>query len=252
MKKTPTGLIVGLIFIVLGILYAGSALNIFEFSIFFPGFWTLFIIVPCFYGLFKKGQDKTGYIIGLVIGFCFLINAQDISLHINFWPMLLAILCIVIGARLLFPGKKSSSGPSFEFTYNSDTKEKTARVNGADFDDRYHNDGRGYINASAIFSGKEIRLDNEVFRGGDLSAIFGGIDLNLRNAVITEDVKINVSAIFGGIDIYVPSNVRVVTEGVTPLFGGVDVSRAYTGDVNEIVPTIHITGACVFGGVDIK
>lgn len=239
MKKTPTGMIVGLIFIVLGILYAGSALDIFHFSIFFPGFWTLFIIVPCFYALFKPGLDKTGPIIGLVIGFCFLINAQHISLHIDFWPMLLAILCIVIGARLIFPKK-------FSFSYRSNTKEFTK-----EFDNRYQNDGRGYINASALFSGKEIRLDNEAFCGGSLSAAFGAIDLDLRNAVITEDVKLNVSAIFGGIDIYVPSNVRVLTEDVTPLFGGVDVAHTYHSDSAEASPAIHISSTCLFGGVDV-
>lgn len=235
MKKTPTGLIVGLIFIVLGILYAGSALDIFEFSIFFPGFWTLFIIVPCFYALFKTGQDKTGPVIGLVIGFCFLINAQNISLHIDFWPMFLAIICIVIGMRLIFPKK-------FSFSYNSNPKE---------IDNRYHNDGKGYINASALFSGKEIRLDNEVFCGGNLNATFGGIDLDLRNAVITENVKLNVSAIFGGIDIYVPSNVRILTEDVAPLFGAVEVNRTYHTSSIESDPAIYISGTCLFGGVEI-
>lgn len=239
MKKTPTGLIVGLIFIVLGILYAGSALDIFEFSIFFPGFWTLFIIVPCFYALFKTGQDKTGPIIGLVIGFCLLINAQDISLHINFWPMLLAIICIVIGARLIFP-KKFSPLPAS--SPNSGTRE---------FDNRYHNDGKGYINASALFSGKEIRLDNEVFCGGNLGATFGGIDLDLRNAVIAEDVKLTVSAIFGGIDIYVPSNVRILTDDVNALFGNVEVGHTYHFNGAETDPAIHISGTCLFGGVEI-
>lgn len=243
MKKTPTGLIVGLIFILLGILYAGSALDIFHFSIFFPGFWTLFIIVPSFYALFKPGQDKTAPIIGLVIGFCFLINAQHISLHIDFWPMFLAIICIVIGARLIFPKK-------FSFSSGSNPKEFTKEFT-REFDNRYQNDGRGYINASSLFSGKEIRLDNEVFYGGNLSAVFGAIELDLRNAVITEDVKLNVSAIFGGIDIYVPSNVRVLTENLTPLFGGVDVAHTYRSDSAEASPAIHISGTCLFGGVEV-
>ena len=50
MKKTR-GITIGLLFILVGLLYAGSALDLFEFSIFFPGWWTLFIIVPCFYAL---------------------------------------------------------------------------------------------------------------------------------------------------------------------------------------------------------
>lgn len=246
MKKTPTGMIVGLIFIILGILYAGSALNIFTFSIFFPGFWTLFIIVPCFYGLFRKGEDKTSYMIGLIIGICLLINAQDISLHINFWPLLLAIICIVIGVRLVFPKKSKST---FRFSYNS--SDKTANINGTDFDNNYHKSESGYINVSALFSGKEIRLDNEIFHGGDLGAVFGGVDLDLRNAIITEDVTINVNAIFGGIDLYVPSNVKVVANDPTTLFGGIDIASSFRGNPGDIAPTVYLKGSCIFGGIDI-
>lgn len=252
MKKSSTGFIIGLIFIVLGILYAGSALDIFEFSIFFDGWWTLFIIVPCFYGLFKKGEDKTGCIIGLIIGICFLINAQDINLHINFWPLLVAIVCILIGVKLLLPNK-SGKKPKIEVTYDAQTKEKNVNINinGKEFDGGYHKDGRGYVNASAVFSGKEIRLDNEVFDGGDLCALFGAVDLDLRNAVFTGDATLNVTAIFGGIDLYVPANVRVVTDSVTPLFGGVEVSHRTSGGINEVMPALHVTGSCVFGGVEI-
>lgn len=252
MKKTSTGFIIGLIFIVLGILYAGSALDIFEFSIFFDGWWTLFIIVPCFYGLFKKGEDKTGCVIGLIIGLAFLINAQDISLHINFLPLIVAILCIWIGMKLILP-KKEGRGPKIEVIYNGETKEKNVNINlnQREFDGKYHKDSRGYVNASAIFSGKDIRLDNEVFSGGELCALFGGIEIDLRNAVFTEDVTLDVTAIFGGIDIYVPADVRVVTDGVTPIFGGVEMSRKSNGSVNEVMPTLRLTGSCVFGGVEI-
>ena len=51
--KKANGLIVGVIFILVGLLYGCSALGIFEFSVFFPGWWTLFIIVPCFIDLFN-------------------------------------------------------------------------------------------------------------------------------------------------------------------------------------------------------
>ena len=63
-------------------------------------------------------------------------------------------------------------------------------------------------------------FDKEEFKGKNLDAIFGGIDLDLRGAKITSDVVINASAVFGGIDIIVPENVKVKIKS-NAIFGGV-------------------------------
>ena len=48
MKKTLTNFLWGLFFIIIGIGFLGEALNLWNFELFFPGWWTLFIIIPCF------------------------------------------------------------------------------------------------------------------------------------------------------------------------------------------------------------
>ena len=48
----------GLVFIAIGIIIAVNSLGIAKINIFFDGWWTLFIIVPCFIGLFKN-EDKS-------------------------------------------------------------------------------------------------------------------------------------------------------------------------------------------------
>ena len=92
-----------------------------------------------------------------------------------------------------------------------------------------------------------MNFDGAVFDGADLTASFGGIDCNLRGAIIENDCVIKVCCAFGGIDIMVPDNVKVVTN-VTCLFGGIDVIK---NDKNA-EHTIYIEGTCMFGGVDIK
>ena len=120
--KKANGIFIGLLFIVVGLLYAGSALDFFDFSIFFPGWWTLFIIIPCIYALTRKNEDKTGPVIGLVVGLCFLLNAQDFDFHIDFFPMLLAVGCILIGWKLIFPGKKREhKNIDVKFSYGNDS-----------------------------------------------------------------------------------------------------------------------------------
>lgn len=249
--KKANGLFIGLLFIVVGFLYACSALDFIDFSIFFPGWWTLFIIVPCLYALTRKNEDKTGPAIGLIIGICFLINAQDFDFHIDFFPMALAVLCILIGWKLIFPGKKKEQ-KHVEFSYNSESGEKEVVINDVKFDNTYTKNSNGYVNASAILGGKDIRVDNECFTGADICAVMGAIDLNLRNAIISEDVYINVTAIMGGIDIYVPANVRVVTDGCSTIMGGIDVNTTYANFQTADTPRVIITGTCIMGGIDIQ
>ena len=52
----------GIVLIVVGLIVGGNALGIIDVSVFFDGWWTLFIIVPCFIGLFKE-REKTWNII---------------------------------------------------------------------------------------------------------------------------------------------------------------------------------------------
>lgn len=255
--KKARGAWIGLLFLVVGFLYACSALDIIQFTIFFPGFWTLFLIVPCFYGLFKKGEDKTGYIIGLVIGICFLINAQNLSFHIDFGPMILALLCLLIGIKLIFPSKKKSKHINVNIHTGSDGKYGADGTDGQAGCYTYQagnatgGTSNGYVNVTAVLGGKETRMDNEVFTGADITAVLGGADLDLRNAIINEDVFINVTTIMGGVEIYLPANVKVVADNCTAILGGVDVSRAYANIPSMDAPKVIISGSCIMGGIDI-
>ena len=94
-----------------------------------------------------------------------------------------------------------------------------------------------------------MNFDGEKFTGTSVTAVFGGVELDLRNAIIEEDVVINASAIFGGIDIYVPTNVKVKTKSM-PIFGGVNNKANISPD--EKKHTIYINGTAIFGGIEIK
>ena len=48
----------GIVLIVVGLIIGGNALGITNINIFFDGWWTLFIIVPCFIGLFKEREKR--------------------------------------------------------------------------------------------------------------------------------------------------------------------------------------------------
>ncbi|MHC1716841.1 MAG: LiaF domain-containing protein [Candidatus Dojkabacteria bacterium] len=91
-------------------------------------------------------------------------------------------------------------------------------------------------------------VSNE-FKGGEINAIFGGYELDLREATISKDgAKLSVNAVFGGAEVFVPKNCRVVTNG-SGVFGGWD-PNVKPNDVKN--PVLEITGSAVFGGVEIK
>lgn len=219
--KRSKNVIWGLALVILGIIWGGNELNLFDVNLFFDGWWTLFIIVPSIIGLFSD-SDKNSNIITLVIGILLLLACQDVIEFDVFWKLLVPIIIIWIGLSLIIKGTKGN-------VFKNAPKSLGERVN-------------------AIFAGHEIKVLDE-FKGTELTAIFGGIDLDLRKAQINSDVTINICTVFGGIDIYVPENINVKVQ-TTSVFGGVDKSKLE--DSVDAKYTIYINATCIFGGVDIK
>ena len=182
----------GLVFIVVGVIFGLNALDITDINVFFDGWWTLFIIVPCFIGLFKD-EDKTGNLIGLVIGVCLLLGCIDIVEFSLIWKLMVPAILVMIGLSFIFKD-----------TFNNKVKKEIKKLNKKDV--------KEYC---ACFSGQTVDFSNDEFDGCSLSAVFGGVKCDLKNAKIKEDVVINASSIFGGITIYVPEDVNVKT-GHTP------------------------------------
>lgn len=197
-------------------------------NIFFDGWWTLFIIIPCFIGIFND-DEKTGNIIGFLIGIALLLCCQDILDFNMIWKLMLPAVLVAIGISFIF---KDTIGSKVSKEIKKLNENKTG-------DNSY----------CATFSGQNVKFENEEFSGVDLTAVFGGVKCDLRNAIITKDTVINASSTFGGIEIYVPSDVKIKIKSV-PIFGGVsDKSSRTTSDTSH---TIYINAQCVFGGVEIK
>jgi len=103
----------------------------------------------------------------------------------------------------------------------------------------------------AVFSGFKRRITSD-YCGADYVAIFGGGEVNLRQAGIREDAAvINVTAIFGGLEFKVPEHWLVSNE-VVGIFGGVEDKTAQPSPDVPGVKRLILRGEAVFGGVAIK
>lgn len=218
----------GLVLIIVGLVIGGNALGITNINLFFDGWWTLLIIIPCFIGLFKE-HEKTGNIIGLLIGTALLLACRDVLDFNLIWKLMFPTILVVIGLSIIF---KDTIGGKVNKKIKELNEKKTEK-------NEY----------CATFSGQDVKFNGEAFSGVDLTAVFGGIDCDLRNAIIESDTVINTSSIFGGIDILVPENVKVKIKS-SSIFGGVSDERKYTE--NKEGYTIYVNATCLFGGVDIK
>lgn len=109
------------------------------------------------------------------------------------------------------------------------------------------------LNEWAIFGGARRRVESQEFQGGDVLAIFGGVELDLHQAAIKGDeAVIEANAMFGGVDIRVPETWTVTVRG-SGIFGGYeDKTAAPRTDEIGKRPMLVITGFAVFGGVTVK
>ena len=105
------------------------------------------------------------------------------------------------------------------------------------------------ICCSVHYGGDEYVYRGEAFHGARLDAFCGGIRMDLREAVITEDEEIDIHTFCGGIELFVPTHVNVEVKSRS-FFGGI--GNHATRNADPKVPTIHIVASNFFGGVDIK
>ena len=224
--KKASSVLWGIVLIAAGVIFALNVLNITDIDIFFDGWWTLFIIVPCGVGLFTE-REKSGNIIGIVIGVFLLLCCQDILSFSLLWKLLVPAVIVIVGLQMVIKGL---------FGNKANEIMKQLKL-----------EGKQPRSGFAAFSGCDMSYDGEVFEGAELTAVFGGVKCDLRNAVIEKDCAIQVSAIFGGIDILAPNNVNVKVSS-NSIFGGVSNKTA----VYPNAPTIYVSGTCMFGGVEIK
>jgi predicted membrane protein len=198
-------------------------------------FWpTIFII----FGMLKLSQSHhpAGYAVGgafVATGTLMMLNnAGIINFHMRDWWPLFVILG---GVLILFKGM------------SRDGRDRQGHDDSGmpDGEQVMHADR---LNTTAVMSGANIKSDTQDFHGGELTAVMGGIELDLRQASIRTEAVLNVFAFWGGIAIKVPADWSVVAHGV-PLLGGID---------DKTVPPMNpakrlvIEGYVIMGGLEIR
>lgn len=224
------GIIMGVILILIGLAFLLDHMGVIYIGYLWR-FWPLLLVLAGLMNFISR-RHAWGVIL-MLAGVVLKLNELNIT-HFGwsqFWPMII----IALGVLVLWG--------SFEWS-NKPVHSTSAA-----------GDPRTTLNEAVVFGGLERRMTSQNFQGGDVSAVFGGIELDLTEANMqANDATLAITAIFGGVEIRVPPSWQVVFRG-SPIFGGIeDKTRTPRADdpANPNLKTLVITGAVIFGGLEIK
>ena len=112
----------------------------------------------------------------------------------------------------------------------------------------------GFVSTTAIFGGTKRRPSGQTFKGGEMTAIFGGFELDLRQAFLEGGhSRVDVFILFGGGEIRVPQGWRVDLKATT-IAGSLEdktLHLPFEGGGPELPPTLVLTGMALFGGLTV-
>ena len=192
--------------------------------------WQMLLIVIGVVSIFTSENRTPGMILIFIGGFFIFPRILNIDSGKVFFPMLL----IGIGLLMLF--KRGFMN--------------TWRMPKANNFTTYVEEG--YINESNIFSGSKHKVVNQVFKGGKVSNIFGGTEIDLTQATLAEGRnELNIECIFGGVTLIVPSDWKVVLN-ISSIMGGFSDKRFHVKENSDPSRVLVVKGSAIFGGGEIK
>jgi len=188
-----------------------------------------------FFGTLKLMQTRTssGRLVGggLIAAGCVIflrrVGILDISWQ-SVWPVLL----IVFGIAVVFKSTTGLSG----------IKQAGAKPQADNESDQMEVDITSFMGA---FKRRIITAD---FRGGEITALMGGCDLDLRQSSINGEAVLNVFSLFGGVTIKVPVDWTVVLQG-TPIMGGFEEKTVPPATPGKV---LYVRGYAIMGGLEVR
>lgn len=228
-RGIPSQVIIGLFVIGIGILFLLDNMDIIDFRDAFAFWPTFFILV----GVIKlmDSQTPNSRVIGvafIAVGTVLVLNRLGIlsfSLR-QLWPL------VLIGAGALVVWKALASRRAMDGVALS----------------KFDDGADSVVNITAVLGGFQRRVNSQNFRGGEITAVMGGCELDLRGASIQGEAVINVFAAMGGIELKVPTDWTVVLHGA-PIIGGFDEKTVTPPDGSK---RLVVKGYAIMGGVEVR
>lgn len=226
----------GVILIALGVLFLLDKMGYIRFGDFFSVWWPSLIILLALISLVNSGGTRwRSAMFWIVIGL--VLQVGQLGLYPwwtadLFWPLVL-----IFGGVWLLITRLRSGGYA----------RGSQGVSGAP------GSSEETVDAFAFWAGLERTSTSKSFRGGQATAIMGGIKLDLSNAELAPgEQRLQLEAIMGGIELRVPQHWHIQLEG-TPIMGAVVDRRANpSGAAGGTAGVLRVRAFAFWGGVEVK
>ena len=227
--QTSNRAVIGVILVLIGLFLVMRNTGI------FPGYiehiifsWPM-LLVAIGLVMTLSASEKTAGIIVMAVGGVFLIPTifrETFHAYNMFWPSIF----IIVGVIFILSKRRGWSSITSKATLGDD-----------------------YIDYVNIFSGGERQIVTDNFKGGKVTAIFGGTELNLTKAKLAAGKsELEIACIFGGATFIVPDD-WFVSIDITPILGGFSDSRKLSpGRTIDSSKHLVIKGTVIFGGGEVK
>jgi predicted membrane protein len=214
--------LIGALVVAVGVILLAETTGLYDTSFLFTYIPSLFVLLGLFVLVRSGFRNVFGPLLVVVVAGLWQLTALDViegADLVDFWPLFI----VFFGLSLVF----------------------------AHFRRRPEGVSDSHVTSFAAFGGSEKRSTSKQFTGADLTAVFGGAELDLRDAAV-EDPPAHVSAnvLFGGVEVVVPREWNVQLD-VIPLFGGAADDRPRREEEHEGVDLV-VSGLVLFGGVSVE
>jgi len=216
--------------------------------------WPVLLIALGLFAGLRHNFRRGGWLIMILIGAFFLV--QDYypqwPIHRFLWPFVL----IFLGLFFILAPRRSRWRGEWKRDWKREWKEEYRRDRyGRQYSGAFSTSKEGYtsedfIDSTAIFGGVHRKVVSKNFKGGDVTSVMGGTEIDLTQADFTGVIKLDVTQVMGGTKIIVPAHWEVRCE-VSALFAGFEDKRQQPAVVNPDKVLI-LQGTSIFGGIELR
>ncbi|QGZ42283.1 putative membrane protein [Pseudoduganella flava] len=221
--------VVGVAVIAIGLMFLLDNLGWLDFDM-SAQFWPVILIVAGILKIMQSRSTNATIVGGLLLLFGSVLLLRGFGLFHIGWNVLAPLAMIAAGVLVVFRSTARGS-----------------RMMGAE-NLKVDANAEDVVYATAVLGAYKRRIASQCFAGGEVTAIMGGCELDLREASIEGDAVLHVFALMGGIDIKVPVDWTVVLEGV-PMLGGFEETTLRPKDGSK---RLIVRGHAIMGGLEIS
>lgn len=242
-KEYPAKLVVGFMFIIIGIIILLGNLDILDFNVRyyilnFPFFFTLFGL----YLLIKSEKKLPGIIITFLGSVWYL---ERVYYFFNFHSLVLPGLLVIIGIYILVPRNTKSKNTDFE-TLNGESS--NTNENKTVFGEYSAQISADIVNETALFSSNNKIIKNSCIKGGSIVNVIASTKIKFENcSLASENQFIEITSIIGSVELSIPADWNIKNE-ITPILGSVGIKDTNSDTQNDLVPkTLVLKGVIALG-----